>query len=88
MSYNKYGGGGGRGGVDSVVGIATRCRLEEYGFESSVCKMFLLSPYLSRPTQGSTQSPVQLVTRSFPENKGARAWNSPPSPSSAEVKNE
>ena len=60
-----------RVGRGSVVGIATRHRLDGPGIESQCVQGF---PNYSRLALESTQLPVQLVSGLFPANKVAGAW--------------
>ena len=55
----------------SVVGIATRYRLDSPGIESQCGRDFL---HPSRLALGPTQLPVKWVPSLFPSGKAARAW--------------
>ena len=63
-------------------GIATQDGLEHSGDRILVEGEIFRSP--SRPTLGSTQSPVQYVPRFFPVGKAGGTWGSPQS--TAEIK--
>ena len=56
---------------ESVVRIATRYGMDGPQIESQCGIDF---PYLSIPTLGLTQSPVQLVTGLFAGGKAVGAW--------------
>jgi hypothetical protein len=56
-------------GQDSVVGIASRYKLE--GIKTQRGQYFL---HLSRPALGPTQLPVQWVLGPFPKGNAAGAW--------------
>jgi hypothetical protein len=72
-------------GRDSVVGIATRCGLEDPGIESRQGRDF---PHPSRPDLAPTQPPIQWVPSLFPgwEVKRPGCVVDHPPTSSAEVK--
>jgi hypothetical protein len=59
-------------GRDSVVGTATRYRLDGPGIESRWGRDFLQP---SRPALGPTQPPIQWVPGLFPGGKVDRAWS-------------
>jgi hypothetical protein len=67
---------------DSSVGIATRYGLDGPGIESRWGRDF---PHPSRPAMGPP-SLLHKEHRVFPGSKAAGAWRSPPTSSSAEVK--
>jgi hypothetical protein len=58
-------------GLDSVVGIATRYRLDGPGIESRLGQDF---PYPFRLALGPTQPPVQWGLRLYPGGKAAGMW--------------
>jgi hypothetical protein len=60
-----------RVGRGSVVGIATRHRLDGTGIESQCVQGF---PNYSKLALESTRPPVQFVSGLSPANKAARAW--------------
>jgi hypothetical protein len=62
-------------GWDSIVGIATRCKLDGPGIESRWGRDF---PHPSRRALGPTQPPIQWAPGFFPWGKAAGAWSSPP----------
>ena len=70
-------------GRDSVVGIATRYRVDGRGIESLRVRDFV---HPSRPAPGPIQSPVQWVPGPFSGSKGGGGVPSTTHPSSAEVK--
>ena len=71
-------------GRDSVVGIATRYRLNGQGIESLWLRYF---PHPPRPALGPIQPPVTGHRVSFPRvERPGSSVDHPPPPSSAEVK--
>ena len=56
---------------ESVVGIATRYRLDGPGIESPCGQDF---PHLSRLALGPTQPPIQWVPGLLPGGKAAGTW--------------
>jgi hypothetical protein len=71
------------GGRDSLFGTATGYRVEGSGTEPRLIQEIFCFPHQSRLALGLTQPPVPWVPGSFPG-----VWFWPPTPSSAEVKNE
>jgi hypothetical protein len=58
-------------GQDSVVGVATCCRLEVPGIKSRSGRDF---PHSSRPALGPTRPPVRCVPGFVTGSKAAGAW--------------